>query len=65
MDGVPFVRGNLERLQSKFRRANALLDGGELVNIVPNDPRGKVTPTMAEGGTKYNLRWLTKGIAFA
>lgn len=63
MDRVPFVRGSLERLRSKSGSANALLaprcsllDSEELVNIVPNDPTGKATLTMAEGGIKYNLR---------
>lgn len=63
MDGVPFVCGSLERLRSKSRSANALLaprfsllGSEELVNIVPNDPRGKATLTIAKGVIKYNLR---------
>jgi hypothetical protein len=38
----------------------SLLDGEELVNTVPNDPRGKATPAMAAGGIKYNLRRLIR-----
>ncbi len=59
--------GSLERLRSKFRRADALLaprcsllDGEELVNIVPNDLRGKAARTMVAGGIKHNLRRLMK-----
>lgn len=62
-----FVCSSLERLRSKSRSANALLaprfsllDSEELVNIVPNDLRGKATLTIAKGGIKYNLRRLIK-----
>jgi len=37
-----------------------LPDGEELVDIVPYDPRGKVTPMMSVGRVKLNLRRLMK-----
>jgi hypothetical protein len=39
---------------------NSLLDGEELVNIVPSDLRGKAAPTMVAGEIKPNLRRLMK-----
>jgi hypothetical protein len=49
VDGVPL---EFRRVDALLAPRSSLLDGEELVNIVPNDLRRKAAPTMVAGEIK-------------